>query len=376
MCCAASIEKSTQGAETHDPPICVYKDREMTATVGTTPPGLAKAAQVLVCDYMAVTGEENVLITADTAGDPRVYQALMRAAEDAGAKASILMLSQLPFQGRLADPYLTPTLSAAVLASDVWLDVTFPYLAGSALYDQAIEMKQLRYLLGADMSAEGLVRLFGRVDLDQYHAVHSGFDKFIDDATGKLVRITDGGGTDVQFRLAERPYHKPRRADAPGAYLVPGACTMFPDIESVQGEIVVRSIFHEYYTALNSPLTLQVDGQIQSISGGGNERTVAERALRRAGGGDYGYIIHFTHGIHPAARITGRSFIEDMRCTGNDAIGMGLPWWQPGGGENHPDGIVTMQTIEVDGLMIVAEGNIVAPSALAKQAAELLPTFN
>ena len=336
-------------------------------------PGLPMAAEILVRDYMAIVADEHVLITADTAGDPAVYQALMNAAEQAGAQAAILVLPQLPFQGRLADPYVTPPLAAAVLATDVWIDLTFPYLAGSQLYDQAMETKHVRYLLGADMTAAGLVRLFGRVDLDRYHAVHSAFDKLIDEATGKLVRITDSASTDVQFRLAKRPYDKPRRAEQPGAYLVPGACTLFPEVDSVQGDIQVGSMFHEYYTALSTPMTLRVEGKIQAIHGGGNERIVADRALRRAGGGDYGYIIHFTHGIHPAARVTGQSFIEDMRSIGNDAIGMGLPWWEPGGGENHPDGVLYMQTIEVDGELIVEYGSIVGPPALAKLAAELVP---
>ena len=44
-----------------------------------------------------------------------------------------------------------------------------------------------------------------------------------------------------------------------------------------------------------------------------------------------------------------------------DAIGMGLPWWEPGGGENHPDAILYMQNIELDGQRIVEDGAIVGP---------------
>jgi len=133
-------------------------------------------------------------------------------------------------------------------------------------------------------------------------------------------------------------------------------------------------VFHEYYTSLPTPMTLEVDGKIRSIHGGGNERSVADRALRRAGSnGEYGYVIHFTHGIHPAARVTGRSFIEDMRTKGNNAIGMGIPWWDPGGGENHPDAILYLQTIDIDEQRVVEDGNIVGPEPLATVAADLLP---
>ena len=334
---------------------------------------LARAAEVLVGDYMAVRAGEDVLITADTAGSANVAHAVLTAVESAQARPMLVTLPQLPFQGRLADPYVTAPLEGAVLASDVWIDLTFPYLAGSELFDRAMENGRTRYLLGGDMSAAGLTRLFGRVDLDRYYAVHGAFDALVNASLGKTVRITDGGETDVSFTLGKRGFEKPRRADRPGMYLVPGACTMFPEVESVKGHICIESVFHEYYTALGEPMTLEVDGKIRAIRGGGNERIVADRALRRAAGGEYGYVIHFTHAIHPAARTTGGSFIEDMRAMGNDAIGMGLPWWVPGGGENHPDGILRMQTIDLDGQRIVEDGVIVGPPELAALAAELTP---
>src|SRR6185295_9815709 len=96
-----------------------------------------------------------------------------------------------------------------------------------------------------------------------------------------------------------------------------------------------------------------------------------ERALRRAGGGEYGYVIHFTHGLHPRARFTGRCFVEDMRVPGSNAVGLGLPWWQPGGGENHPDAVLSMQSVWIADRQVVADGALVAPAALAAEAAAL-----
>jgi leucyl aminopeptidase (aminopeptidase T) len=336
-------------------------------------PELAAAADVLLRDYMALRPGESVLITADTASDMTAAQAIMNAALVAGAKPSLMVIPQLPFQGALADPYVPPALAAAASSSAVWIDLTFPYLAGAHIQDEAMKTGRIRYLLGGDMGAGGLVRLFGKVDLDRYYAVHSGFDDIVNAAIGKTVRITDELGTDVSFTLAKPGFKKPRRADGPGMVLVPGSCTMFPELESVKGEIHVRAAFHEYYTPLNPPLTLRVEGRIRELGGGGNERRVMERALRRAAGGQFGHVIHFTHGIHPAARVTGASFIEDMRATGNDAVGFGVPWWLPGGGENHPDAIVSMQSIWIDGRQVVERGQIVAPDPLAKLADALAP---
>jgi hypothetical protein len=114
-----------------------------------------------------------------------------------------------------------------------------------------------------------------------------------------------------------------------------------------------------------------IDAKIRDVTGGGADRAILRRALRRAAGGDYGQVIHVTHGIHPAARMTGESFIEDMRVIGHDAVGLGIPFWLPGGGENHPDAIVAEQSIWVDGRKIVEDGAIVAPPHLAKLAEKL-----
>ena len=338
-------------------------------------PELARAARTLVSDYLAVREGERVLITADTATDMVGAEVVMSAALGVNAKPALLVIPRLPFQGALADPYIPDTFAGAVMACDVWVDLCFPYLAGSHLHDDAMKAERIRYFLGGDLASGGLLRLFGRVDLDAHFAVQEGFYAVIAAGIGKECRITSQRGTDVTFQLAELGFSKPRRGDRPGTYLVPGACTIFPELESVKGKIVVEASFHEYFTPLPEPLTITVDGRIRKISGGGSERRVLERALKRAGGGNYGYVIHFTHGIHPAAQMTGGSFIEDMRATGNNAIGMGLPWWVPGGGENHPDGIMRSHSIWVDGTAVVHEGDIVSPPALAELAAELTPRY-
>lgn len=132
--------------------------------------------------------------------------------------------------------------------------------------------------------------------------------------------------------------------------------------------------FHEHFARFVEPAALTIDGRIREIAGGGSDRVLLQRALRRAAGGDYGGLIHFTHGIHPAARTTGESFIEDMRVTENDAVGLGISFWLPGGGENHPDAIITQQSVWIDGRMIVKDGVIVDPPHLAELAERLVPT--
>src|SRR3546814_21019220 len=45
---------------------------------------------------------------------------------------------------------------------------------------------------------------------------------------------------------------------------------------------------------------------------------------------------------------------------------MGLTWWEEGGGENHPDGVVFDQSLWVGDLQITDEGRFVGPPRLKK----------
>jgi len=326
---------------------------------------LAVAADLLVRDFMCVRAGEQVLITADTATDGAAIKALLGAARVQGAKAGVFVTPQLPFQGSLADPHISEPLAAAVKSCDVWLDLTFPYMGGSHAHDEAMKAKRARSLLVADLGAAGITRIFGGVDFDRLFALQGALDALVSGAQGKECRVTCPGGTDVRFTIGKPVTRKLRRTDQPGTYTPPGSAVIYPEIESVRGEIVVHAAFHEYMERLGEPFRMKVDGRVREISGGAGSRAVMERALRRAGRGEFGSVIHFSHGFHPAARLTGESFIEDIRVKGNNAIGLGIPWWLPGGGENHPDAIVLSQSMWIDGRLLVRDG-VLVPQDLAR----------
>ena len=339
-------------------------------------PELAYAADMMVRDYFCVEPGDNLLITADTATDRDAVDAVMNAAHTIGAKPAVMTSPQLPYQGALANAYISEPLAAAMRQCDAWIDLQFPYVAGSDAHDEAMKSNRMRYLLAGDLSAGGLIRMFGKVDLDQLYGVKDRLCDIIAEATGKEVRITNPLGSDVTFNLAKPAFTKTRHADRPGLYFVPGSCTMFPEPDSVRGMVAIDAAFHEFYEPMTEPMMLTIDGKIQSVDGGGTSRTVMDRSLKRAGGGDYGYVIHFTYAIQPSARYTGKSFVEDSRVTGSNAVGLGIPFWEPGGGENHPDGVLSQQSIWIDGSKIVEDGIIIGPTDLAKAAEAVLPVHH
>jgi leucyl aminopeptidase (aminopeptidase T) len=331
----------------------------------------SRAARALVSGQFCVQPGETVVVTADTARDPSAVEAVLGAAAGAGAKTLLMTIPQLPYQGKLADPYIPEALSSAVAASDVWFDMTFPYMAGSSTHDRAMKAGRARYLLLGDVNAAALQRLYGTVDLDILFHVQAQLDDLVARHQGASCRVTAPSGTDITFRLGKPAGKKQRHANTPGTSTVMGSCIFYPETESVRGVIALDAIFHEYYCVIPTPIRLTVDGDIREIAHIKDHAIVTERSLRRAGNGKYGRVIHLTCGFHPAARFSGASFIEDIRACGANAIGLGVPWWEPGGGENHPDGVVTGQSLWVDGGEVMKDGRIIGPAELARAARAL-----
>jgi hypothetical protein len=327
---------------------------------------LQRAADTLVCQHFAVGPGESVLVTGDPATQPRLLDAIAGSVARAGGKPLIALAPHLPFQGGLSDPYVSDALRAAAAASDAWIDLCFPYHAGSAATTEAIGAGRCRYLLLATAGAESFERLYGCVDFSAMMDFNLAFAAYFAAAAGQPVRFTCPLGTDVRFTLDTAKMTRQRVASGPGLHTVPGTQSLYPVAGSVKGKIVLQALFDEYYRALRRPVAIEADGRLRSFSGGGAEdRASFDRALLRASGtGDYGGFVHFTFGFHPGAKFTGGHFIEDIRVPGSNAIGMGLPWWEPGGGENHPDGVVFDQSLWVGDRQIAADGRLTGPEHL------------
>jgi len=331
-----------------------------------TSPRLLRAADNLVKESFAVAPGESVLITADDRTEARLLDAVTGSVDRAGARPLLAIAPSLPYQGGLSDPYVGDSLKAAVIASDVWFDFCFPYHAGSGAHAAAMAAVRCRYCLLALSSAESFERLYGCVDYPAMLEFNIALAEYFGQAAGETVRFTCPRGTDVRLTLDKMKMARKRVCNEPGMHTVPGTQSFYPIMKSVEGRIVIQALFDEYYRALREPIIIEASGGIREFRGGGAEdRLSFDRALRRASGGNvYGNFVHFTLGFHPAAMMTARHFIEDIRVPGSNAIGMGLPWWEPGGGENHPDGIVLDQSLWIGDRQLVDGGTFVGPEPL------------
>ena len=335
-------------------------------------PELAKASLVLARDVMQIKAGEDVVITCDSRTDQKAIAAVVNASASLDARVVTLQLNPpLPFQGGLADPYISEPVAHATNHCDAWIDLCMPYMAGAGVYHTAMKNNRTRYFLAADIGSEGITRVFGRSDIEKVFAVSDLFSTILAESAGKRCRFSTPLGTDVEFVLADPEGLTIEKASKPGGFFVPGTVMVIPELETVKGTIVCESTFHEYYTKLDTPYRFVVDGKIKEVTGGGTELPAIKRSLKRAGNGEYGNIVHFTCGYHPAARMTGTSFIEDQRAVGCNAVGLGLPQWVEGGGENHPDCVMSEQSFWIGEEQIIDSGSIVGPPSLAQVASEL-----
>ena len=209
---------------------------------------LARAATFIVRDFLCTKAGEQVLITADTASDAVAVQALLRAACVEGARAAVITVPQLRYQGALADPYVAEPLQAAMLACDVWLDLTFPYLAGSAAHAAAMKQKRVRGLMFHDLDGAGMARLFNPDLFTRLFDLQEAIDAVVNASTGKTCQVTNPLGTNVSFTIGRPATKKTRRVEEPGTYTPPGSAVIYPEIETVKGRIVIEATFHEYFT--------------------------------------------------------------------------------------------------------------------------------
>jgi len=248
---------------------------------------LAVAADRILRDYMALQPDEEVLLTVDTSTDREGVLALAAAARTLGARYAIMEMPNLPFQGGLADPFIPKSVAEGLKHCDVWIDFTFPYISGSKTHE-ALKATKVRSLNILDLGAGGIARLFGQVDLDDLFELQTAFDRLIADSQGKECRVTCARGTDVTFVLGAPKAGKKRRLNEPGTSSPPGSVVILPEPASVRGTVMVPAVFHEWYTLISNPIRVEVDDRITNISGGDADLFVLDRALRRAGRGEWG----------------------------------------------------------------------------------------
>jgi len=346
--------------------------------MGTYEFELAKAAKVLVQKLMATKPGETAVITADTGSDLRAAEAVAAAAYACGAKPVVVTHVCPATMGKSADPVLpVEALSAVLRVADVWIELDSAGLMFTTPYDVAIkENQKLRHICMGTADVDMLVRCVGRVDFDAMARFEAALIELLGEA--KHMHMTTPAGTDVTF--TQHPTHPILGSGGlltgdirPGSYTLPGAVAWAPDLESVNGMIVFDGAIGVpalNLSVLRSPIILHVRrGCIERIEGGAEAKRL-DAYLRNF---DHPQTLRLAHtglGFNPGAitRCRFGNMLEDERIWGAVHWGIGeiSAGLIPGGqviAPMHCDGTCLSATLEVDGQVLLKEGDFVGPLA-------------
>ena len=333
---------------------------------------LESAAKKLIEEIFAVRPGETVTITTDYDSNMTVTKAVADAAQNAGAHAVIIQCPTPGSVGKAADPDLpVGVLSAALSATDVWIEFNHQWLLYSTPYERATEEnKKLRYMCLVDFNEDLLIRTVGRVDTPQLQV----FMRRVAELTrnAKTMHVTTPAGTDVRFEIDPVHYVACDCGDAsfPAVHMLTGQINVVPRFGSIQGTIVFDGCVTPPFGRIpDEPIRLTVkDGIITAVDGGKDARTY-EAYLRNFNDPGMLKMAHISYGFNPGAQLTG-NIVEDERVWGATEWGIGYvsdvdapPCGQDA--VSHTDGICLRSTVWLDERCILREGAVVDPELAA-----------
>ncbi len=337
---------------------------------------LARASHKLMHDLVQVKAGESVLITIDSCADFRVAEELAKAAEVLGGKVMVAWHSTPKGYGALTMPYLPEPLIACVDKTDVWIELNDQWLLYSPIWDAAVTNGRTRQVMLGGLGVERIVRCFGEVDVPVLKEFQDTLAKMTKQA--KTARITNAAGTDVSFEISpNRPVTNEISYAEPGGHFMIGQIGWAPVEETIHGVIAFDGTISGGGDAelgrLETPVEYHVKGgRIEEIRGGWQADKL--RAYYKSLEDDNMYIAaHVCYGVLPTAKMEGCT-TEDERVWGSTQWGFGHQGTCFSGGEprvakSHIDGICLKSTVELDGVVILKDGEYIEPTlaALAKK---------
>lgn len=326
---------------------------------------LIKGADTVIKEGLKLREDELLIITADTASDERVVDAIAQSAFTTGAKF-LVVWSHTPRGTAMATDKELPVdaLVALLKEADAWIELNKQYLLYSTTYKRATkENPKLRFYCLPGVNVDVLIRCFARVDLPL-------LKEFLDQVAEKTKaakhgRMTTPAGQDVEFDMnPDWPFHVGAGyADVPGAHMFPGQIAWTPAFDSVNGTIIFDGSILPDIGILDSPVTLKVEkDKIVKITGGA-QATQFENWLKVWNDPQMFKMAHTCYGFNPGAKISGQ-LGEDERVWGCTQWGMGsigkmiaLPDGVPAAA--HIDGICLNTSVWLDNKQVTDCGKVI-----------------
>ena len=313
---------------------------------------------------------ETVAITCDSQSSWELVEATAQAAYLLGGKPLILKQAAARGCGKAGDPDLPiDALVGALVGSDVWIEYNAQWLLYSTVSDRvSAHPDRPRYICLAGATPEVLIRNVSKVDfpllVEFLEKVCAATKK------GRSFRVTTPAGTNLTFENYPGRYvsiSDGRIYEKGVEKMLPGQIAWTPDLETIQGTIVVDGSFSPPLGLLQHPVSLTIEkGRITEISGEGEDARKMREWFASFGSDAMYVCAHISYGFGPHAVLSGE-IVEDERvwgCTewgfGNCPPLEGMPNGNPA--PSHTDGICLNTSLWMDGVQVLDEGRVVGPT--------------
>ena len=311
-------------------------------------PGAMKA----MTQCAGVKQGESVVIACDT-NKMRLAEALAAAASAAGGVPTIVAFCPTGAHGRQVpkpvggacarcDVFFLPT-SWSMTHTDARIEATRNGARGATMCEVTEDCLCAGGILGDYEENDRLGRKLGAVL-----------------ATGKTIRMTSAGGTDLSARITDRPVqYETGIFREPGQFgaLPNSELNISPIEETTEGVIVGNVRLMGYGVIRNEPVTIEVNkGQVVKATGG-PAADYLNATLKSFDDPTAYNLAEFAVGLNPACR-TYATNLEDLGKLGFGHHGIGSNYAIGGhvAAPCHIDVIYTDATLEIDGKVILQQG--------------------
>ena len=316
---------------------------------------LEAVARRVVGPYLGLKPGERLVIVTDTRASPSLPRALADAAAALGADPVVTVMPPRSHSG--VEP--PPPVAAAMRRSDVVVSV-----ASTSMYHTeakgAAQRGGVRGCFNAPSREDAWID--GAMTAD-FTEIRERSERLAERLRGaSTIRVTSPAGTDLTASIAGR---EPkgwltgicRNPGEVSAY--PGGEVSLPPVEgTARGIVVVEHVLTDV-GLLDAPITWTVeDGAVVSTEGGASAEALrrhVEDVEHAENIGEIGI------GMNPRARLTA-DITESKKRLGTAHVAMGDSAGEYGGtvvSDVHLDGMVLDATIEVDGRVLISQGEVV-----------------
>lgn len=319
-----------------------------------------ESAEKIVRQLLAVQAGEKVLLIADTETEMSMLKSVAAVVKSIRAEYVIAIMPSVGF-GEGLHTTLPGMLKKALEAADVAIGLN--RMTGAPSYDDTLarllKEKRIRYMSMVMRSLENWTKGAATAD---YEKVYETAERMAELLRGNVCRVTTQAGTDFTANIQGK-----RVIIEAGLARMAGQSSAFSDgevslgpVEGTTNGLVVVDGPIAYLGMPDEPLRMEMEkGRIVRVEGGKTAEKVRE-VLKSVP--NFDNFAEIGIGVNPRARRSG-DWQEEKKGWGNIHIALGDNIYYGGTTKCalHSDFVIYRATVEVDGRIIVEDGDLSYP---------------